>query len=106
MELMILVAIGGIVLLVAIGFFASTGPGKAVDTKQMAIYWVHELYPEATNVRAICQATDSDFDGYVSCTVVVGDERIAIECSSTWARAAGSTCREATAKVRTNRGWD
>ena len=35
-----------------------------------ALAYVRELHPNWTEVRAACQSTDSDNDGYVSCTIV------------------------------------
>lgn len=32
--------------------------------------YVRELHPSWTNTRALCQSTDSDNDGYVTCTVI------------------------------------
>ena len=32
--------------------------------------YVQQLHPSYTNTRALCQSTDSDNDGYVTCTVI------------------------------------
>jgi len=38
-----------------------------------ALNYIRELHPDWTDVHAVCQSTDSDHDGYVSCTVAAKD---------------------------------
>lgn len=65
------------------------GSGKA---EEFAVAHVESLYPEHNVVGLSCVGTDSDGDGYVSCTVTMkaGDgpiERLDLQC----ARALGFT---------------
>lgn len=80
------------------------GPGRA---EEFAREHVAALYPGTEVVGIVCVGTDSDGDGYVSCTATIrGDsnqtERLDLEC----ARAIGITwqsgCKTAQPNLRYN----
>ncbi len=66
---------------------------------ELAEEWVGEVFPpaEARSARVTCQATDSDGNGYVSCTLNIernGEEQlIPIECHAYLVANFGDTCR-------------
>ena len=43
--------------------------------------WANEMYP-GQPARVSCQNSDSDYNGYVSCTVRVENETLPIECAN------------------------
>jgi len=45
--------------------------------------WALVFYPRATTIVAQCQQYDTNTKGYVSCTVKVDEQLIALECPST-----------------------
>lgn len=59
---------------------------------ELAHQWSSEIYGE-DDVRISCQSTDSDSNGYVSCTVMHEDQLIPIECASYVLFNLGDTCR-------------
>jgi Tfp pilus assembly protein FimT len=77
-ELIILVAIVGILLVVAVAGMGSCAVDP--DKAQEAADEFKQNIPGATN--AVCVATDSDGDGYCSCTVFrkEGMEPVALDC--------------------------
>jgi hypothetical protein len=66
---------------------------------ELANQWVREVFApeEARTARVACQATDSDGNGYVSCTLNItrnGEEQlIPIECHSYVVANFGDSCR-------------
>lgn len=52
--------------------------------------WALVFYPKATTIVAQCQQYDTNTNGYVSCTVKVDEQLIALECPST----ASGTCND------------
>lgn len=45
--------------------------------------WVREMYPESRSTAVSCQGSDTDHNGYVSCTIRVADQHpTQIECAS------------------------
>jgi len=52
--------------------------------------WAMIFYPKATEIVAQCQQYDTNKNGYVSCSVKVDEQLIALECPST----GSDTCNE------------
>lgn len=70
-----LIIVLGIVVVIGSMFLncdAATGfaDERRARAENDAKTYVHELHPSWTNTRALCQSTDSDNDGYVTCTVI------------------------------------
>lgn len=84
LETMITVAVLGAI---AIGLFAFcagrfNSDGNRTTANQEAQDFARQLYPGET-ARASCQGVDTDGNGYVSCTVVIGNHPpMFIECGS------------------------
>lgn len=86
-EVMIVVVIVVVFLSAITGVFSSC---LYTDTAREradgdAISYVRDLHPDWTEVRAVCQSTDSDGDSYVSCTIAAKDAAgiprdLAVEC--------------------------
>lgn len=78
---------------------AATADVTHEHANELAHQWVHEVFPadEARTAHVSCQATDSDGNGYVSCTLNIernGEEQlIPIECHAYVAVNWGDTCR-------------
>jgi hypothetical protein len=50
--------------------------------REQAVIWTNEMYPNAES-HIVCQNQDTDTNGYISCTVRVGNnEPIPIECAN------------------------
>lgn len=87
--------IGGALLVSAIAGCVTTDQRKA-SAERNAAGWCEEMVIDCAGVQ--CSGTDSDGDGYVSCTVrTVDDKRIPLECG--WDRAIAplgqnTSCRE------------
>lgn len=71
-ELMIVLVIVCIVISLFASCDAITGFAgeRRLRAENDAKTYVRELHPTWTNTRALCQSTDSDNDGYVTCTVI------------------------------------
>lgn len=69
------------------------------NAEDLALEWAEAMYPKQT-AGAICQGLDTDNDGYVSCTVKVGETRIPLDCYSYLSFAFGNTCREQKFQVK------
>lgn len=71
-ELMLVVIIVGIIISSFASCDAITGFAgeRRARAENDAKTYVRELHPSWTNTRALCQSTDSDNDGYVTCTTV------------------------------------
>lgn len=75
----------------------STAPERQDHAVAEAREWMQAMYPEvpAAQVHVSCQGTDSDNNGYVSCSVRAGETRVNLECYSYIVANPGhSTCRE------------
>lgn len=72
-ELLIIVTIVGVFVALFAGMVGSCGliSGPTVENRanEDAVSFVHQMRPEMSEVRAVCQPTDSDGDGYVTCTI-------------------------------------
>ena len=66
-ELMIVVVV---VFVVAAVLYADEARKRADSD---ALTYIRELHPDWTELHAVCQSSDSDNDGYVSCTVAAKD---------------------------------
>lgn len=82
-------AIGG----ASIGIPYMTASQRKSNAEELAIEWAKTLY-SGQKATAVCQATDSDGDGYVSYTVRVGTDRVPLDCHSYMYFSWGNTCRE------------
>lgn len=91
-----------LIILVAVGGYAwraETASTVQSNANELAHQWVAAMYPpeEAAAARVTCQATDSDGNGYVSCTLMITHEHeerlIPIECHAYVAVNWGDTCR-------------
>lgn len=94
--------------LVALGMIATfvwgrcTSSVRHVNAEEAAHDWVQHMFPpeEAREARISCQSTDSDGNGYLSCTINVqqnGEANlIPIECTSYVVDNYGDTCRTLT----------
>ena len=76
----VIAVVFGIILL-GVGVKCTSGytgldQGAAQDN---ALQWAKTMGIE--NARATCVKMDSDGDGYISCTVMVNDQPVAIECT-------------------------
>lgn len=69
------------------------------NAEGLALEWAAKIYP-GEKATSICQGTDSDGDGYVSCTVKVGQDRVPLDCHSYLYLALGNTCREQMPRLR------
>jgi hypothetical protein len=96
------VAAAIVMLALAIGSYAwqaETASTVQHNADDLAHRWVNAMYPaeEARTARVTCQATDSDDNGYVSCTLMITHEHeeqlIPIECHAYVALNWGDTCR-------------
>lgn len=97
--------VGGLLVVAVLLFVAvmAWNAGTASTTHEhageLAARWVHESFTpeEARTARVSCQATDSDHNGYVSCTLNItrnGEEQlIPIECNAYVVLNYGDTCR-------------
>jgi len=98
-ELMIVVIILAMILAV-VGFGLRSclfAPEVRANASEEAHTWVHEMYPEvpADQVHIVCQGTDTDGNGYVTCSARVGEEHLSLECYAYVAVNPGeNTCRE------------
>ena len=101
-ELMILIAIVGI--LTGGLIFATRGCGRAANKKhaeEQATSFTKDKYLHNENVPfdVSCQETDSNDNGYVSCTSIIHrsfsekPEVLDLECSSKWSISTGEGCR-------------
>lgn len=72
-ELLIIFSIVAIFVAMVGGLVSSCGfvSGPTVENRanEDAVSFVHQMRPEMNDVRAMCQTTDSDGDGYVTCTI-------------------------------------
>lgn len=66
------------------------------NAEHSAHTWIGEMFPEAQDVHIVCQGTDSDGNGYVTCSARIDNERLNIECYDYVAFDFGNTCRETT----------
>jgi len=90
-----------VVVLGGSGFLWQAMTAETVHTHadELAAQWVQQVFPpaEAQTARVVCQATDSDGNGYVSCTLNIqrnGEEQlIPIECHAYVMANFGDTCR-------------
>lgn len=86
--------VGGICL-----FPYATASTTHENATNLAQVWVSEVFTaeEAATSRVACQATDSDDNGYISCTLNIErngeDQLIPIECNSYVFFNLGDTCR-------------
>lgn len=99
-ELMVVVAIIGIGI--SLAFFGARGCGRSQNkehaeeqAKQFTKLFVNN---DAIKYSVSCQETDSDNNGYVSCTVMIyrtpeHTEPLELECASKWAFSTGEGCR-------------
>lgn len=64
-----------------LGVCTRASGGYQQHANEQARRWVNEMYPNETS-HVSCQNADTDSNGYVSCTVRVGDHApMSIECS-------------------------
>lgn len=78
------------------------GGWRQGNAEKLAESYANRLYPDLKGRFATCQATDTDRNGYVSCTlrIVRGDgeeELIPLECNSYLFLNFGDTCRPVSA---------
>jgi hypothetical protein len=92
----------GLFILIAGGAFAwdlATATTVHHNADDLAHQWIQEVFPpeEARTARVSCQSTDSDGNGYVSCTLNItreGEEQLVpIECHAYVMINLGDTCR-------------
>ena len=62
------------------------------DAQKTALKTVTLIWPEAKDVRAVCQGMDTNGDGYVSCTVIVDGRTEAMDCPGLFS-IGNTTCR-------------
>lgn len=99
LELMIIVAIVGILLITAIVGASGclSGPAQENAAKSEAAKWARDLGIGYTGIS--CADYDSDRDGYVSCTLALnGGETKQIECRGAYSW--GHGCREPKLTIR------
>lgn len=101
-ELMIVIAIVGVGA--AVGIFAARGCGRESNRKHAeeqatSFTKVKYLHNEPVPFDVSCQETDSDGNGYVSCTSIIQrvssdkPEVLDLECASKWSPSTGEGCR-------------
>lgn len=79
----------GLVLFAAINIIANSCHNRSLERSgqyqrratEEANSWANEMYPGQPS-RVSCQNSDSDYNGYVSCTVRVQNETLPIECAN------------------------
>lgn len=77
--------IGVIVFGGALIAFFGDGADNRAYAEQEAQRYGQALYPRQS-IRAVCQSADTDRNGYVSCTMVVGSgDPMPIECANRYA---------------------
>lgn len=84
------------VLLCVLGITCSivSREGNREQAEEAAKSFAESLYPGLRPVRVVCQNVDTDNNGYVSCTLVVGEQSPqAIECASKFNLSFVSGCR-------------
>ncbi len=97
-ELLIVIAIVGILITVAVGAGFKGCSGGGDKARDSAYDFAKQMGVPFTGVT--CVDMDSDGDGYVSCTVFrTGQDPYPIECAREWSRNKG--CKTAMPKVRT-----
>ena len=86
LELLIVVAILLLCVTVAVAIIQRRpGPSNRANAEAQARAFAAFAYPNR-EARALCQPEDTDRNGYVSCTLVVGtDPPVAIECANVYA---------------------
>jgi len=88
-----------LIFVVPLVWNASTASTMHENADELATQWVQDIFPpeEARSARTSCQATDSDNNGYISCTLNItrnGEEQlIPIECHAYVLLNYGDTCR-------------
>lgn len=98
-EVMIAIAILCLLLVVVSAVFRGClfADTQRENADAAARTWVAEMYPEvpADGVHIICQGTDNDGNGYVTCSARVGEEHLSLECYAYVVLNPGdNTCRE------------
>jgi prepilin-type N-terminal cleavage/methylation domain-containing protein len=93
-ELMIVVAIFGILAAVAVSAVVASSGGGGQHATEAAHSWAQEMGYQIE--KASCAGTDSDQNGYVSCTVRTSgpaSQLISLECASGYGLADGCRLR-------------
>lgn len=67
-ELLIVVAILGIFAAILLPALGGIGRGSGAEASVTANTYYKDMYPEYSDFRVNCVGTDSDGDGYVSCS--------------------------------------
>ncbi len=80
-----LVSIGLLIVMIIAGLFLHVGmrvTGEYSEhAKQQAMSWSQNMYPNEIS-HISCQNADTDSNGYISCTIRIGERPpMAIECS-------------------------
>jgi prepilin-type N-terminal cleavage/methylation domain-containing protein len=96
LELMIVVAIVGILAAIAAPFLGSISRGGTNASNEMRKH-ITQLYPELTNIRVACAARDTDNDGYIRCTATGVNQKeqrqeITAECAAGWSSFGNNGC--------------
>jgi len=92
-ELVIVIAIVGIIAAIAIPQLSAKGRGKVSVADSGMKSYIATLYPELKDVRVSCANFDSDGDGYIRCSGTGKDpsngQRQSVEAECGWLMNAG-----------------
>jgi hypothetical protein len=105
----------GELMIVVLSVFVFASVIVADKARKRAEYdatnYIHELHPEWTEIRAVCQSTDSDGDGYVSCTATAKGSadalrELPLECRHSVFFNYARGCRPLRVVVNTRSGYE
>lgn len=80
---------------VVLGFLVpliGSGESNKRHAEEEARTFAADLYP-GQNHRVSCMSTDTDGNGYVSCTLIVREQPIPIECANRYSITRNTGCR-------------
>jgi len=89
--------VGGWLLIT--GYQSCTGTSRQANALKYAHEYAAQLYP-GEQATAVCQQVDTDSNGYLSCTLRVGQQVLAIECADNYTIETNKGCRPVRAVIQ------
>lgn len=84
----------------AVLYPACTGSTRRTNAEKQAQEYAQQLYPGLPS-SVVCQAQDTDSNGYLSCTLRAGTQVVPIECADYYMLDWNHGCRPARAVIQT-----